>query len=160
MFPPRCSGQGTGGEDGPDERDRRARARSIAELVRAARGYRWVGLYDVGPSLIVAIAWTGSEAPSHPTFPVDQGLNGAAVTARAPIIVRDVRHDSRYLTTFGSTRAEAIFPVLSAKGQVLGTIDVESDRIDAFRSDDEAFLNQCATAIGSLWSIPPAANLA
>jgi len=68
-------------------------------------------------------------------------------------IVQDVRHDSRYLTTFGSTRAEAIFPVLSAKGLVLGTIDVESDRIDAFGSEDEAFLNQCATAIGSLWSI-------
>ena len=100
----------------------------------------------------MAVAWTGSESPGHPTFPVDQGLNGAAASARAPIIVQDVRHDSRYLTTFGSTRAEAIFPVLSAAGPVLGTIDVESERIDAFRSEDEVFLNRCATEIASLWS--------
>ena len=31
----------------------------------------------------------------------------------APVVVQDVRHNSRYLTTFGSTLAEAIFPVLS-----------------------------------------------
>jgi putative methionine-R-sulfoxide reductase with GAF domain len=104
--------------------DRTARAAAIAELIRVAGNYGWVGLYDVGPSLIAAIGWTGSKAPSHPTFPVNQGLNGAAVAACAPIVVQDVRNDSRYLTTFGTTLAEAIFPVLSAKGQVLGTVDV------------------------------------
>jgi hypothetical protein len=39
--------------------DRATRAREAAECIRAARGYRWVGLYDVTPSLIAAIAWTG-----------------------------------------------------------------------------------------------------
>ena len=133
------------------EGDRTARAAAIAELIRVTGDYRWVGLYDVSPSLIAAIAWTGSTAPSHPTFPVTQGLNGAAVTARAPIVVQDVRHDSRYLTTFGSTRAEAIFPVLSATGQVLGTIDVESERVNAFTPEDEAFLTRCTTVIAALW---------
>jgi GAF domain-containing protein len=133
------------------EGDRTARARSIAELIRAAGEYRWVGLYDVGRSIIAAIAWTGSKAPSHPTFPVNQGLNGAAVTACAPVVVQDVRNDSRYLTTFGSTLAEAIFPVRSPKGQVLGTIDVESDRANAFSAEDEAFLRRCTTVIAGLW---------
>src|SRR2546427_292409 len=133
------------------EADRTTRARSIAELIRAGGDYRWVGLYDVRPSLIAAIAWTGSKAPSHPTFPINQGLNGAAVTACAPVVVQDVRNDSRYLTTFGSTLAEAIFPVLSPKGQALGTIDVESDRVNAFSAEDEAFLRRCATVIAGLW---------
>jgi len=133
------------------EGDRRARAAAIAELIRVVGDHRWVGLYDVGPSLIAAIAWTGLKAPSHPTFPVNQGLNGAAVTACAPIVVQDVRNDSRYLTTFGSTLAEAIFPVLSPRGQALGTIDVESDRVNAFTAEDEAFLSRCTTVIAGLW---------
>lgn len=91
--------------------ERPLKARQAAELVREARWYRWVGLYDVLPSEIAAIAWTGTTAPAYPRFPVTQGLSGAAVAARQPVIVQDVTQDSRYLTAFGSTRSEAIFPV-------------------------------------------------
>jgi GAF domain-containing protein len=131
--------------------DRAARARLAAEVIRAARGYPWVGLYDVRPSHIAAIAWTGPTAPQHPIFPRTQGLNGAAVAQCAPVIVQDVRNDPRYLTTFGSTRAEAIFPVCGATGEVVGTIDVETDRINAFTPEDEAFLRQCADVLAFLW---------
>ena len=132
--------------------DRAARARLAAEVIRAARGYRWVGLYDVTPSHIAALAWTGPTAPQHPTFSRTQGLNGAAVAQGAPVIVQDLRNDPRYLTTFGSTRAEAIFPVRGAAGELVGTIDVESDRINAFTPEDEAFLRQCADVLAFLWS--------
>jgi len=131
--------------------DRAVRARIAAEVIRAAREYRWVGLYDVTPSHITAIGWTGPTAPQHPTFTLAQGLSGAAVAQRAPLIVQDVRNDSRYLTTFGSTRAEAIFPMCGAAGEIIGTIDVASDRINAFTPADEAFLRQCANVLVFLW---------
>src|SRR5262249_23078498 len=85
--------------------DRHTRAGRAAECIRAARGYRWVGLYDVRTSHIIAIAWTGSTAPAHPSFPRSQGLNGVAVRTGSRIVVQDVREDGRYLTTFGTTRA-------------------------------------------------------
>src|SRR5262245_13803529 len=85
--------------------------RRVAEIIRDARGYRWVGLYDVRASEIVAVGWTGAIAPAFPRFPIGHGLNGAAVRAAQPIVVQDVSTDPRYLTTFGSTGAEAIFPV-------------------------------------------------
>jgi GAF domain-containing protein len=132
--------------------DRGARARDAAELIRAAGGYRWVGLYEVTASHIAAIAWTGPEAPAHPTFPRAQGLNGAAVASAAPVIVQDVRKDPRYLTTFGSTRAEAIFPVSIPEQGVVGTIDVESEEVGAFGVDDERFLLACADALRGLWT--------
>lgn len=130
--------------------DRAARARVAAECIRA-RGYHWVGLYDVTASHVTAIAWTGADAPAHPTFPRQQGLNGAAVAAGTPIVVQDVRRDARYLTTFGSTRAEAIFPVQVADRGIVGTIDVESDRVGAFTTEDERFLERCAVALAPLW---------
>ena len=133
--------------------DRSTRARESAELIRGARGFHWVGLYDVTPTEIVAIAWTGTNPPAFPRFPVTHGLNGAAVAARHNVVVQDVAADPRYLTTFGSTRAEAIFVVTSqTDGRVLGTIDVESDRPNAFTTDDEAFLRSCAETLAPLWS--------
>jgi L-methionine (R)-S-oxide reductase len=132
---------------------RPAKARQAADLIRAARSYHWVGLYDVTPTEITAIGWTGSDAPTYPTFPRTQGLNGAAVAARLPVIVQDVTRDERYLTTFGATRAEAIVPVMAPEGdQIVGTIDVESDRINAFTVEDEAFLQNCALALAELWA--------
>jgi putative methionine-R-sulfoxide reductase with GAF domain len=129
---------------------RRDKAREAAGAIQTARGYRWVGLYDVTPEEIVAIAWTGSNRPAYPRFPVTQGLSGAAVATRRPVIVQDVSTDPRYLTAFGSTRAEAIFPV-AIDDQILGTIDVESDRVNAFGSDDESFLRNCALVLAHLW---------
>jgi L-methionine (R)-S-oxide reductase len=131
--------------------DRAARAREAAECIREARGYHWVGLYDVTPSHISAIAWTGTNAPAYPTFPRTHGLNGAAVASGVPVVVQDVRKDPRYLTTFSATRAEAIFPVTARDGGVVGTIDVESDRVDAFSADDERFLELCTEALEPLW---------
>src|SRR5207247_10802544 len=110
---------------------RAEKAGAVAQVIKMARAYRWVGLYDVTPTEVVAIAWTGSEPPAHPRFPITKGLSGAAVETREPVIVQDVTIDPRYLTAFGSTGAEAIFPV-AVDGRVVGTIDVESDRINAF----------------------------
>jgi GAF domain-containing protein len=133
--------------------DRRERGRQAAEIIRAARSYHWVGLYDVTPTEICAVSWTGAEAPAFPSFPVTQGLNGVAVASRAPVVVQDVMKDSRYLTTFGSTRAEAIFPIAAPDdGHIVGTIDVESDHHNAFPREEEDFLSRCADALAPLWT--------
>ena len=132
--------------------ERVLRARRAADCIRAARNYHWVGLYDVTPSHISAVAWTGTAAPAFPTFPRSEGINGAAVAAGGPVVVQDVRQDPRYLTTFGETRAEAIFPVRGPDDAIVGTIDVESDRPNAFNKEDQRFLEDCAVALVPLWS--------
>jgi L-methionine (R)-S-oxide reductase len=130
---------------------REQKARALAELVREERNFHWVGLYDVSATHISAIAWTGDRPPAFPIFPVSQGINGAAVSGRRSVVVQDVSRDPHYLTTFGATRSEAIFPVLSESGAVVGTLDVESNRVNAFTSEDESFLARCATALAPLW---------
>src|SRR5262249_23135339 len=101
---------------------------------------------------IAVIAWAGPEAPTHPRFPISQGLNGACVSCRKPVIVQDVADDTRYLTTIGGTRGEMIQPVMDQTGLVVGTIDVESDRVNAFTSRDEDVLAVCARNLFWLWS--------
>lgn len=125
-------------------------ARTAAGLIRVARPYRWAGLYDVTENEIVVIAWDGPEPPTYPRFPVSKGLNGVAVASKRPVIVQDVASDPRYLTTIGGTRGEMIYPILRS-ATVTGTIDVESEKLNAFSGEDEALLAACADALRWLW---------
>jgi len=71
------------------------------------------------------------------------------------VVCQDVTNDARYLTAFATTGSEAICPVLSEVGAVIGTIDVESDRQNAFSADDERFLRACADTLRKLWESAP-----
>jgi L-methionine (R)-S-oxide reductase len=132
---------------------RSEKAVQIADLVRQAGSYRWVGLYEVTEQEIVALGWSGPGAPAHPRFPVSQGLSGAAVAGRRAVVVNDVTADRRYLTAFASTLSEAIVPVLDpGTGAVVGTLDVESGERDAFTDADRQALERVAAASSGLFA--------
>ncbi|MGB2668709.1 MAG: GAF domain-containing protein [Candidatus Acidiferrum sp.] len=124
--------------------DRALAVKSAAEAIAGEGGYRWVGIYEVTATDIGMLACTGSTPPAFPRFPVSKGLCGSAVARRSVVNVANVQEDPRWLTTFGTTRSEIIVPIITAAGQVIGLIDVESDRLNAFSRDDEGFLTSCA----------------
>ena len=134
---------------------RAEKAVQIAELVRQAGSYRWVGLYAVTDQEITAIGWSGPGAPAHPHFPVTQGLSGTAVATGRAVVVNDVTADPRYLTAFASTLSEAIVPVVDpGTGTVVGTLDldVEGAERDAFTDADRQALVECAAALWRLFA--------
>jgi L-methionine (R)-S-oxide reductase len=132
--------------------DRKSKASQIAENIRALGPYRWVGIYDVDAEFVNVIAWTGPGAPAYPTFPVSQGITGAAIQQKATVLVPDVTKDTRYLTALANTLSEIIVPVLSSNGTVVGTIDVESERANAFSDRDRKRLERCAREALPLWT--------
>lgn len=132
--------------------DRSDKAKRLAELVLKLGGYRWVGVYDVGPETVSMIAWIGLGAPANLSFPVNQGLTSAAIEEKHPVISSDVRTDPRYLKVFESTLSEIVVPVLSpGDGHVIGTVGVESDKLNAFSHRDQQMIEQCAQAALPLW---------
>jgi L-methionine (R)-S-oxide reductase len=136
--------------DGDGDRERRATG--VARAIRRAGTYRWVGLYEVTEDEIVNLAFDGLGVPAHPRFPVTQGLSGTAVASGETVVVGDVSKDPRYLTAFGSTRSEIIVPIVGCAGRkVVGTIDVESEKVDAFTEEDRAALERCAAAAAKLF---------
>ena len=131
---------------------RSERGQQIADVVRPLGPYRWVGVYDVSADLVSIIAWSGPGAPAYPTFPVTKGLTSSAMREKSTVVVGDVRSDPRYLTAFGSTLSEIIIPVLDPRdSRVVGTIDVESERANAFSAMDQRKLEKCANAALGLW---------
>ena len=133
---------------------REARALLIADHIRAAGKFRWVGLYDVDrdQGLVSNIAWSGLAAPAFPTFPITKGLTSRAIAQKKIINIGDVANDSDYLTALGTTRSEIIIPIIGEQSQnVVGTLDVESEQANAFTPGIQSFLEECSKAIRPLW---------
>ncbi len=121
--------------------------KKVVELIREARGYRWVGIYKVTKKEFAAFAWTGSEPTAYPRFPLSQGLCGAVLESHKPIVLGDIRKDPRCLPAFHTTRSEIIVPLITEDKKVVGMLDAESDKLDAFGSDDRIFLERAASLI-------------
>jgi putative methionine-R-sulfoxide reductase with GAF domain len=133
--------------------DRQRRAEQAADIIRRIGPYRWVGIYDITEEDASVFAWSGLGPPAFVRFPIVAGLTGVAVRTKQTVVSNDVLSDSRYLTAFVGTRSEMIVPVFdAARSRVVGTIDVESDRIDAFGPPDRKVLEQCAAALEPLWA--------
>jgi L-methionine (R)-S-oxide reductase len=139
----RCESTGDG--------SRSERAKRVADLVRAATGRRWVGIYAVTSDEVENLAWSGPSPPAHPTFPASQGLTGAAIEHRSTVVSNDVATDPRYLTALESTGSEMIVPVI-VEGTVVGTVDVEDERLGAFSSEDEKLFEEIAAALHPLYA--------
>ena len=118
-----------------------------AELIREARGYRWVGIYKVTKTEFVAMAWTGKEPVAYPRFPLSQGICGAALESHKPIVLGDVRKDARCLPVFHTTRSEIVVPMMNEGKKVVGMLDAESDKLKAFTDDDRVFLERAGALI-------------
>ena len=126
----------------------------IAALIRKSGDFRWVGLYEVDKQAaqVINLVWDGPGAPEYPRFLIGEGLTGSAIQERQVVNVGDVASDPRYLTAFGSTRSEIIVPIFDeGRRNVVGTIDVESERLNAFDEQNKKVLVACADVIAPLW---------
>jgi len=135
-------------------KDRVATFQDIAELLRSSGSYRWVGLYDVDytAGVVKNTVWSGPSAPEYPMFPITKGLTSAAISFGKTVNARDVEADPRYLTAFGTTRSEIVVPVFDGTSEsVVGTIDVESEKPNAFTDDVQTLLEACSRVIRPLW---------
>lgn len=77
-----------------------------------------------------------------------EGLVGVSAETRQPVNVGDVRADPRYLNALDAIRSELVVPML-ARGRLVGVIDLESTRANAYGKRDEALLSSIASRVAS-----------
>ncbi len=77
---------------------------------------------------------------------VGDGIVGAAVAERRPILLDDVDKDPRYLHMVPGVRSQLAVP-LRHKGEVIGALNLLSDRPAAFTGRDEIILRQFAAHV-------------
>lgn len=130
--------------------DAATRGKRVAEMIRQACDCFWVGVFEIAADEAHAVAWTGAEAPAFLHFPLTRGITRDVVRTRKAALVNDVLKDSRYLVAFSTTRAEVISPIVDAMGSVVGTLEADSDKVNAFTQADVQFLDQCASRLAPL----------
>ncbi len=86
------------------------------------------------------------EVAKNLSIPLGEGLTGSAAATRQPILAGDVRKDTRYLNALDAVRAELAVPML-IRGKLVGVIDLQSTRLNAFSEHDRALLALIASRV-------------
>ncbi len=77
-------------------------------------------------------------------IPLSEGVTGAAATTMEPVLVGDVREDPRYIPTVDAVRTELAVPMI-ARGRLVGVIDLQSTRRNAYGSEHSGLLRLIAS---------------
>ena len=124
--------------------------RRVVELVRNRFGYDYAAIALVEDDVVAFRAGSGGDLDLIMEdvdigyawrIPVGQGIVGTAVSRAEPRLVNQVEQDPTYIKAnfLAGTRSELAVP-LSHHGQVLGVLDVQSNKENAFGQDDVRLL--------------------
>ncbi|MCB8924431.1 MAG: GAF domain-containing protein [Ardenticatenaceae bacterium] len=122
-------------------------------LIQSLLNYNYVQFYlmDESEKTLALAGGTGQAGQElfsrgH-TVAVEKGLVGQAATTNAPVLVSDVSEMDTWVANplLPNTQSELAVPI-SVGDVVLGVLDVQEDRKDAFSEEDMALLQSVATA--------------
>jgi GAF domain-containing protein len=124
------------------EPDLIANLANIAAVLKEALGFLWVGFYLVDE--LVLGPFQGPLACTRIRF--DQGVCGHAYSTRATVIVPDVNAFPGHIACSSAARSEIVVPIFSG-GDVIGVLDVDSDRPADLSQTDSEGLNAVTRVI-------------
>jgi GAF domain-containing protein len=125
-----------------------AMRRTVETLAESLPHYTWTGIYLLYGNELVLGPYVGRPSP-HERIPLGRGICGAAASEKTTIVVDDVNSDPRYLACSLETQSEIVVPIMKG-GDVLGEIDVDSDKRAAFTGDDRELLEAVAALLADV----------
>jgi GAF domain-containing protein len=110
-------------------------ATMACELHHADDRFDWTGFYRVtGPELLKIGPYQGGHGCL--VIPFSRGVCGAAARTCQVQLVDDVEAFPGHIACSSSTRSEVVLPVWNKAGDLLGVLDIDSDRPAAFTQAD------------------------
>lgn len=79
-------------------------------------------------------------------IPLGEGITGIAAMNRQPVLSSNVHTDPRYLPAIDAVQSELAVPML-ARGKLVGIIDLQSIRLNAYSDPDRALLQLIASRV-------------
>lgn len=125
--------------------------RQVVHLIQETFDYYHVGIFTIDPDTKLIIFQAGTD----PAVPLKdfccaqgEGIIGWVAEQGQPLLTNDVAQESRYrfAEIWPDTQAELAVP-LQVENQVVGVLDVQSDRKTAFNDDDTFILRTLADQI-------------
>ena len=122
-----------------DEEDRIANMANIAAALKQTFGFFWVGFYLVKGNELVLGPFQGPVACTR--IPFGKGVCGTAWKERRTIIVPDVEQFPGHIACSSESKSEIVVP-LFVNDEIIGVLDIDSDRLNAFDETDAKYLEE------------------
>jgi GAF domain-containing protein len=122
-----------------DEEDRIANMANIAAALKQTFGFFWVGFYLVKGNELVLGPFQGPVACTR--IPFGKGVCGTAWKERRTIIVPDVNQFPGHIACNSESKSEIVVP-LFVNGEIIGVLDIDSNRLNAFDETDATYLEK------------------
>lgn len=127
------------------ETDLIANLANVAAVLKEVFGFFWVGFYLKKENQLVLGPFQGPLACTRIDF--DKGVCGHAYTTGETVIVPDVEEFPGHIACASASRSEIVLPIRAVNGEVVGVLDVDSDRLDDFSGVDAGGLKRIVESI-------------
>lgn len=127
------------------ETDTVANLANITAALKEAFGFFWIGFYLRKEGQLVLSAFQGPVACTRIDF--DKGVCGHCYSTRETVIVPDVDAFPGHIACSSASKSEVVVPIFDRSGEIVGVLDVDSDRLDDFSEVDARGLERVAEIV-------------
>ena len=129
------------------ETDLIANLANTAAALHQTFGFFWVGFFLIKDEELVLAPFQGPVACTRIQY--GKGVCGAAWKQGQTMLVPDVEQFPGHIACNSQSKSEIVVP-LFVNGEVVGVLDIDSDRLDSFDVTDQYYLEKiCGIAVGN-----------
>ncbi len=130
-----------------DESDPVANMANVAALIQEAFHFWWTGFYRVIGEQLVLGPFQGPVACTRIGF--GKGVCGTSWKEKKTIVVEDVEQFPGHIACSSESKSEIVVPLLK-NGEVIGVLDIDSERLTTFDATDQLWLEQIADVVAAV----------
>ena len=130
-----------------DETDVVANMANVAALIQEAFHFWWTGFYRVIGEQLVLGPFQGPVACTRIGF--GKGVCGTSWKEKKTIVVEDVEQFPGHIACSSESKSEIVVPLFQG-GEVIGVLDIDSERLATFDAVDKKWLEQIADVVSGV----------
>ncbi len=130
-----------------DESDPVANMANVAALIQEAFHFWWTGFYRVIDNQLVLGPFQGPVACTRIGF--GKGVCGTSWKERKTLVVEDVEQFPGHIACSSESKSEIVVPLIK-QGEVIGVLDIDSERLATFDATDQHWLEQIAEVVSKV----------
>ena len=129
-----------------DESDTVANMANVAALIQETFHFWWTGFYRVIDNQLVLGPFQGPVACTRIGF--GKGVCGTSWKERKTLVVEDVEQFPGHIACSSESRSEIVVPLIKGD-EVIGVLDIDSEKLATFDATDQHWLEQIAEAVAA-----------
>ena len=130
-----------------DESDPVANMANVAALIQESFHFWWTGFYRVIGEQLVLGPFQGPVACTRIGF--GKGVCGTSWKERKTLVVEDVEQFPGHIACSSESKSEIVVPLMK-NNEVIGVLDIDSERLATFDQTDKEWLEQIAEATAAV----------